>query len=580
MHRNGLESMRKDIQKILDSTHDAMIAVDIEGVITVFNKSAERLTGKRSEDVLGKPVELVIENTRLPIILKTGKSELNQQQPLNKTTIITNRMPVLDDEGQIVGAIAVFRDISELMDLAEKITNLSEIRETLEATINATQDAISVVDENGIGTLINPAYTRMTGYTEKDVIGKDCTFDLAEGESVHLEVLKSGKPVKGKRLKVGLNKKDVVAEAAPIIVKGVLKGSVAIIHDLTEINAIYERLDQAKQIIRNLEAKYTFEDIIGTSEILLNAIEKAKIAAETPATVIIRGESGTGKELFAHAIHNASSRRYAQFVRVNCAAISENLLESELFGYEEGAFTGAAKGGKIGLFEKANGGTIFLDEIGELSLNTQAKLLRVLQEKEILRVGSNKPKAIDVRIISATNVDLEKAIVEKKFRQDLYYRLNVVPIDIPALRKHKSDIPALVKHLINKFNQEYGRNVSDISTAALEKIMSYEWVGNVRELENFVGRAMINIKMHEHLITIKHLPSLLGATQDQNMDDKILIRIEDQNLDHNVKQFEKAFIMEVLESNQNSRELTAKLLGISLRTLYYKLKQLGIEDKK
>ncbi len=580
MHRNGLESMRKDIQKILDSTHDAMIAVDIEGVITVFNKSAERLTGKRAEDVLGKPVEMVIENTRLPIILKTGKSELNQQQPLNKTTIITNRMPVLDDEGQIVGAIAVFRDISELIDLAEKITNLSEIRETLEATINATQDAISVVDENGIGTLINPAYTRMTGYTEKDVIGKDCTFDLAEGESVHLEVLKSGKPVKGKRLKVGLNKKDVVAEAAPIIVKGVLKGSVAIIHDLTEINAIYERLDQAKQIIRNLEAKYTFDDIIGTSEILLNAIEKAKIAAETPATVIIRGESGTGKELFAHAIHNASSRRYAQFVRVNCAAISENLLESELFGYEEGAFTGAAKGGKIGLFEKANGGTIFLDEIGELSLNTQAKLLRVLQEKEILRVGSNKPKAIDVRIISATNVDLEKAIVEKKFRQDLYYRLNVVPIDIPALRKHKSDIPALVKHLINKFNQEYGRNVSDISTAALEKIMSYEWVGNVRELENFVGRAMINIKMHEHLITIKHLPSLLGAAQDQNMEDKMIISIKNQNLDHNVKQFEKAFIMEVLESNQYSRELTAKSLGISLRTLYYKLKQLDIDDKK
>ena len=265
---------------------------------------------------------------------------------------------------------------------------------------------------------------------------------------------------------------------------------------------------------------------------------------------------------------------------MNCAAISENLLESELFGYEEGAFTGAAKGGKIGLFEKANGGTIFLDEIGELSLNTQAKLLRVLQEKEILRVGSNKPKAIDVRIISATNVDLEKAIVEKRFRQDLYYRLNVVPIDIPALRKHKSDIPALVKHLINKFNQEYGRNVSDISTAALEKIMSYEWVGNVRELENFVGRAMINIKMHEHLITIKHLPSLLGAAQDQNMDDKMIIRIEDQNLDHNVKQFEKAFIMEVLESNQNSRELTAKSLGISLRTLYYKLKQLGIEEKK
>ena len=568
--------MRKDIQKILDATHDAMIAVDTNGVVTLFNKSAEKLTGKKSSEVLGKKVEDVIENTRLPIILETGKSELNQQQPLNDITIITNRMPVLDEDGTIIGAIAVFRDVSELVELAEKITNLSEIRETLEATINATQDAISVVDANGIGIMINPAYTKMTGYTESDVIGKDCSFDLVEGESVHKEVLRTGKPVKGKRLRVGSMKKEVIAEAAPIIVKGVLKGSVAIIHDLTEINEIYKRLDQAKQIIRNLEAKYTFDDIVGTSEILINAIEKAKIAAATPATVIIRGESGTGKELFAHAIHNASSRRYSQFVRVNCAAISENLLESELFGYEEGAFTGASKGGKIGLFEKANGGTIFLDEIGELSLNTQAKLLRVLQEKEILRVGSNKPRAIDVRIISATNVDLENAILEKRFRQDLYYRLNVVPIDIPPLRNHKTDIPALVKHLINKYNQEYGRNVSDISSAALERIMGYDWVGNVRELENFIGRTMINIKMHEHLITLNHLPQTLAIgnlVMTAEPEETILDSFE---LEENVMRFEKRHIELTLQKCQGNREETARLLGISLRTLYYKIKNLEI----
>jgi len=570
--------MRKDIQKILDATHDAMIAVDRHGIVTLFNKSAERLTGKKAIDVLGQKVESAIENTRLPIILKTGKSELNQQQPLNDIIIITNRMPVLDDMGKIIGAIAVFRDISDLIELAEKITNLSEIRETLEATINATQDAISVVDEHGIGILINPAYTKMTGYTERDVIGQDCTFDLAEGESVHKEVIKTGKPVKGKRLKVGLMKKEVIAEAAPIIVKGVLKGSVAIIHDLTEINAIYERLDQAKQIIRNLEAKYTFDDIIGSSEILLNAIEKAKIAAETPATVIIRGESGTGKELFAHAIHNASNRRYSQFVRVNCAAISENLLESELFGYEEGAFTGASKGGKVGLFEKANGGTIFLDEIGELSLNTQSKLLRVLQEKEILRVGSNKPMSIDVRIISATNVDLENAILEKKFRQDLYYRLNVVPIDIPPLRKHKSDIPDMVKNLINKYNQEYGRNVSDISAPAMARIIAYDWTGNVRELENFIGRAMINIKMHEHLLTLSHLPSILYNPSDDVPQEVQAILSTDMNLDNNLKSYEKVLIKSVLTKCNNSREEASKMLGISLRTLYYKIKNLDLTD--
>ena len=568
--------MRKDIQKILDSTHDAMIVVDHLGVITIFNKSAERLTGKTAEEAIGKKVEDVIENTRLPIILKTGISELNQQQPLNAITIITNRMPIIDDDGEIIGAIAVFRDISDMIELAEQITNLNQIRETLEATFNATQDAISVVDANGIGVLINPAYTRITGYTEKDIIGRECTVDLSEGESVHKEVLKTGLPVKGVKLKVGPQKKEVIAEAAPIIVKGQIKGSVAIIHDLTEINQIYKQLDQAKKIIRSLEAKYTFEDIVGNSIALQNAIEKAQIAAKTPATVIIRGESGTGKELFAHAIHNASTRKYAQFVRVNCAAISENLLESELFGYEEGAFTGASKGGKIGLFEKANGGTIFLDEIGELSLNTQAKLLRVLQEKEIVRVGGNKSIAIDVRIISATNVDLESAIIEKKFRQDLYYRLNVVPINIPALRAHKEDIPALVSHLINKYNQEYGRNVVGIDQAALKWIESHEWPGNVRELENFIGRAMINIKMYEHQIKVKHLPPFLNEKSmvDPVASNREMIHFErNGKLDDVMRQYERAYIEDALKACGGNREETAKRLGISLRSLYYKLKK-------
>jgi len=572
--------MRKDIQKILDSAHDAIIAIDQNENITIFNRSAERLTGKKAVDAIGTAVEDVIENTRLPIILKTGLSELNQQQPLGDIIIITNRMPVIDEDGAIIGAIAIFRDISEMIEFAERITNLNQIKETLEATITATQDAISVVDANGIGLLINPAYTRMIGYQEKDIIGKVCTVDLYEGESIHMEVLKSGKPVKGRKLKVGPNKKDVIAEAAPIVVKGEIKGSVAIIHDLTEINAIYKQLDMAKQIIRNLEAKYSFDDIIGESEIIHNAIEKARMAASTPATVIIRGESGTGKELFAHAIHNSSDRRYAQFVRVNCAAINEGLLESELFGYEEGAFTGASKGGKIGLFEKANNGTIFLDEIGELSLNIQAKLLRVLQEKEIVRVGGNKAISINVRVITATNVNLEEAVKHKKFRMDLYYRINVVPIDIPALRHHKNDILALSKHMIQKFNQEYGRNVRDISKPALAVLLAYDWPGNIRELENFIGRAMINIKMQEIILTRQHLPPIVY--EQKNERDYLPTDIVNSNkpLEQMMKTFEKEVIQKALAENDYNREATALALGISLRSLYYKIKTHGIEKDK
>jgi len=217
-----------------------------------------------------------------------------------------------------------------------------------------------------------------------------------------------------------------------------------------------------------LEAKYTFQDIVGRSDEIRIAVEQAKIAARTPATVLLRGESGTGKELFAHAIHNESDRKYNKFIRVNCAALSESLLESELFGYEEGAFSGAKRGGKKGLFEEADNGSLFLDEIGELSAKMQVKLLRVLQEKEIIRVGGTEPIPVNVRIIAATNRNLEREIAAGKFREDLYYRLNRIPIHIAPLRQRKEDIPPLCAHLIRKINHDYGRSVEGISPSALK----------------------------------------------------------------------------------------------------------------
>ena len=430
--------MKKELDVILSSTNDAMIAVDKEGKITLFNRAAEKITGFPESVVIGRHIEDIVRSTRLPYILKTGESELNQKQPLGNTVIITSRMPVKDELGNVIGAVAVFRDISELLDLTHEIYKLKEIQSLLEAIFNSTQDAISVCDEKGIHVLINPAYTRLTGLSQKDIIGKHAAVDIVEGESIHMHVISSKLPVKNARLKVGPHGKEVLADAAPIIVEGELKGSVGVLHDLTEIKKLNNELMQAKQIIRKLEAKYTIEDIIAKDEGMIYAIEKARQAAITPATVLLRGESGTGKELFAHAIHNLSNRKYNQFVRVNCAAISESLLESELFGYEEGAFTGARKGGKVGFFEEAHGGTIFLDEIGEIPISTQAKLLRVLQEREIVRVGATNPVNVDVRVIAATNISLELAIEKGKFREDLYYRLNVIPIEIPPLRKRKS----------------------------------------------------------------------------------------------------------------------------------------------
>lgn len=572
--------MKRELEVILDSTHDAMIAVDKHGIITLFNRAAKKLTKLEGIHVLGKHITEVVPNTRLPYILETGVSELNRQQALGEITIVTNRMPVKDDHGEIIGAVAVFRDITEVLELAEQITNLKEMQSMLQAIFHSTQDAISVVDDKGIGVMVNPAYTKLTGLPEKDIIGQMCTVDIAEGDSIHLEVLRTKMPVKNARLKVGPGRKEVVADAAPIIVDGELRGSVAVLHDITEIKRLTHELNQAKQIIRKLEAKYTFDDIIGEDAQMKSAIEKAKKAAVTPATVILRGESGTGKELFAHAIHNASNRKYGQFIRVNCAAISESLLESELFGYEEGAFTGARKGGKKGLFEEANGGTIFLDEIGEISLNTQAKLLRVLQEKELVRVGGSKPISIDVRVIAATNLDLEKAVREGKFREDLYYRLNVIPILIPPLRFRKQDIHLLVRRLITKYNQEYGRFVQDISPKALEILMNYDWPGNIRELENFIGRAMINMKFNETMIRSKHLPSfeIKMYRRQRPMEPEKSMETCEGTLQEVVDQVEEKYIRQILAQNGNHKNKTAEQLGISIRNLYYKLKKYEIED--
>ncbi|MGE5653260.1 MAG: sigma 54-interacting transcriptional regulator, partial [Bacillota bacterium] len=480
---------------VVNSIHDGIIAVDEDGFVRIFNPAAARITGLSPEDVIGQPAAMVIPNTRLHMVLAVGDAELNQQQHLGEATIITNRVPIRSDDGRVIGAVAVFRDISELRQLALEVTNLKEMQSMLEAIINSTQDAISVVDRSGRGLRINPAYTRLTGLTEKDVLGKPATVDIAEGESMHMRVLATGSAVRGVTMKVGPSRREVVVNAAPIMVDGHLKGSVGVVHDISELRRLSDELDKAKKLIRKLEAKYTFDDIIGGSASLLSAIEEAQRAAPTSATVLLRGESGTGKEIFAHSIHNASERRFHQFVRVNCAAIADSLLESELFGYEEGAFTGARRGGKKGLFEEANGGTIFLDEIGEVSLSLQAKLLRVLQEREIVRVGHTKPVSVDVRIIAATNQNLEAAVRKGSFREDLYYRLNVVPILIPALRDRIDDLPALVDHLIHRFNQEYGRSVDRASEDVLRRLMTHSWPGNVRELENFLGRAIFNMRV-------------------------------------------------------------------------------------
>lgn len=564
---------KRDLEFIINSTHDGMIAVDEEGIVTLFNKAAEKITGLKALEVIGRPAVDCIPNTRLHVILEEGKAELNQQQNIENTVILTNRYPIRGESDEIIGAVAVFRDITELKHLSEQVSDLWRARNLLDAVIDATEDAISVADEKGTNIIVNRAYTRITGFPKEAVIGKHVTVDIAEGESMHLKVLNTGKPVHNIRMKVGPLRKEVIVNVAPIFLEGVVKGSVGVIHDISEIISLNAELARARKMIRRLEARYTWDDIIGKSLSIEHAKEQARNASETPATVMLRGESGTGKELFAHAIHNASGRNKGQFVRVNCAAIAETLLESELFGYEEGAFTGAAKGGKKGFFEEASGGTIFLDEVGVINPSLQRSLLRALQEKEIVRVGGTTPLSVDVRVIAATNANVEEMVRDGSFRGDLYYRLNVMPISIPPLRERKEDIPLLTESMIFRLNQEFGREVERISSGALELFMQYDWPGNVRELENVIGRAMINMPPHEKVIGQQHLPFL---ECENIMQSREHISDNIEPLQVIIEDAEKDAIARALKVSNGNREKAAALLGIALRNLYYKIKKYHI----
>lgn len=558
--------LMKFYRTVLESIIEGVIIVDSDARILYINKMAVRLLNLK-DGFLGKHVVEVIPNTRLHIVVRTGIPEVDEVQNVGDNIIITSRMPLKDENDNVVGAVAVFRDITSMRKLAEEITNLHQIEARLKAIIDSTYDAISVADENGNVVLVNKAYTKITGLKPEDVIGKPATVDIAEGESIHMMISKTKKPIYNARLKVYPSKREVIVNALPLFVKGEFRGSVAVVHDVSEILNLIKELEAVKRYIRHIKAKYTFDDIIGQSEKMLIAKEQAKKVAKTPATVLLRGESGTGKELFAHAIHNASNRSDKPFVTVNCAAIPENMLEVELFGYVEDAFMGT-KGEKVGLIEEADGGTLFLDEIGKMPLSLQAKIVRFIENGEFIPVGSNRIKKVNVRIIASTNMDLEQMLKRREFLSELYYRLNVFPIFIPPLRERKEDIDELANHFVKKISNQYRRNITKITDNAISYLKSYDWPGNVRELENVIGRAIINMSITENVLDKRHFPTLfLENTNQTKYEGSLKSLVED---------FERKVIEAALRENKGDRNLTAKKLGISLRTLYYKMERYGL----
>lgn len=334
---------------------------------------------------------------------------------------------------------------------------------------------------------------------------------------------------------------------------------------LLEIKSL---LIENKILRKEIQRTYDYENFVGKSPVIKNIFDMIETVADTDSTVLITGKSGTGKELVARALHYKSSRKNKPFIPVNCGAISENLIESELFGHKRGAFTGAISD-KEGYFKAADGGTLFLDEISELPLNLQVKFLRVLQEREFTPVGATSPISVNIRFIASTNRDLKQEIKIGKFREDLFYRLNVIEINLPPLKEREEDIPILADHFLNKYRKEMNKNIKGISPEAMRSLISYDWKGEVRELENVIERAVIFAK--DEFITLKDLPASFRPAE------AFVSNFKSGSLEDSVKSFERDFILRTLENYEFDKEKTAEVLKVGLSTLYRKMKELDIK---
>lgn len=444
--------------------------------------------------------------------------------------------------------------------------------------LESMYDALVVVDNIGQIVYVNPAYTRELNVQPEKVVGRKIQ-DVAP-ESIILKVLETGQPeigVQSRIIKLGI---DVIVNSTPIFKDGILSGVVSVFRDVTTVRKLSEQLEIMKdyqdylreQLLKKVIPE-EFKGIIGNSAKFRNMLARAMTASRSDITVLIQGETGTGKELLAHAIHNASRRKQQPFIEINCAAIPENLLESELFGYEGGAFTGARKTGKPGKFELADKGTLFLDEIGDMSLTLQSKLLRIIQGQRFERIGGTRSILTDVRIIAATNRKLESMIQENSFRKDLFYRLNVFTLDTIPLRDRKDDIPILSFHFLKHFCDRENRKCR-LSQSVINTLLKYDWPGNVRELMNVMEAAVVSC--NSRYIEKRHLPAYFLAAMSSDPKEKADESSNSLHLGSKISGIEKEYILRALKETSHNKSKAMKMLGISRSAFYDKIKKYNI----
>jgi PAS domain S-box-containing protein len=494
--------------------------------------------------------------------------------------------PIRNDKGEILGILSMTgpyqkvhsHTLGMVVASAEAIENqlkLDLINKQLEiankhfyAIMESISEGLICINKEGIITDTNLFARKLLALNEKDLIGKNIDFILSEGYRDRIvRAIRRGRKYEEEEIyfKLKRNKKlSCIATITPINDPETnnLEGVVITFKEAKVIHSLVNKIVGAK-------ARFKFSDILGNSHSIKEAVNLAKKCAKHDTTVLLQGESGTGKELFAQSIHNASSRRNKPFIFLNCGAIPRELVASELFGYVEGAFTGAKRGGHPGKFELADGGTIFLDEIGDMPLDAQTNLLRVLETREVVRVGGHEVIPVDVRVIAATHKDLEKEVELGNFRQDLYYRLNVMPIKIPALRERKEDIRLFSEYFIKKYSDKMGKDVKGINESFFRGLMGYNWPGNVRELQN-VMQQIINILENDEILSYKNLPNYMktnNMTKSLDLGNKLF----------SLKEVERITIEKTIKEVGGNIALASRYLGISRSSLYRKIYKYGLE---
>lgn len=575
MHMNERMNLQVTSQA-LQVMNNGIAVISHGGIITYSNKLFCSMLHKKENEIIGEHISAIIPDRK--------KLVVNQNDSLYRYECRSGNQVLIVNESRIYQNETEYGSIVILESKGKSIQSLESIISRYESALNLLSECILGVNEQGIVNFLSGSYAQFLGIDDpKEAIGKHCT-EVVENTRMHI-IVKTGQMEIGHIQRI--SNRNIIATRIPIIKEGEIIGAIGKImfHDIQQFKALGDQISEMEsklsyyqtELQRLQEGRLSFQSIIGESAKMKEVKMMALKVSKSRSTVLIRGESGTGKELFAHAVHRASPRASGTFIRLNCAAIPRELLEAELFGYEEGAFTGAKKGGKPGKIELADKGTLFLDEIGDMSLDMQVKLLRVLQEKEIERIGGTKIQKVDVRFIAATHRNLREMVQRGEFREDLYYRLNVFEIDIPPLRERKEDMIHITEFLIKKLNGELGSNVLSLDKRVRDIFMEHDWPGNIRELENVLERAMNVIE--EMIIQVHHLPAYLRKKDlEEELYREIITMDQEQDegsysLQVEVESAEKRAITRALEKTAGNIKEAADLLGIHRASLYRKIEK-------